>query len=436
MSAVLDPALPALAVVLDAERLSALFGEPLRADYLRYKAGHSVVARIRFGDGHLGWLAGYHPDQDAKTAKLAERAERGQRAGQSAGRHRVLRTVPVPGPDGGAGHRLVLGPLSQDRRLRGPLRVLRLRKRTGVRVLNYIPHRRLVVALEAPDAGRIVAKITAEPSRAAVPLLAGLRGAGVPVLEWTQPASLPASALIAYYPWFGTGDLGRLYLETADRGTADRTRALRLARRAGQALARLHAVGLDAAFPPGSGAGPQKRYQHRFPGAEALPQGGDAVAGAADKLRTVVEETAGLVPELGGRLAAAADRIASRLTAPAGGEVFLHGDFSADQVLVQDDDIRLADLDRWDCGPAASDLGCFAAVELLTTGTGARGPLTEALLDGYGMSTGAAVPDEEKLAIWTSFHLLARIQDPFRDCRPDWPAGIAGRLDQVEAVLR
>jgi hypothetical protein len=378
-----------------------------------------VVARIRFGDGRLGWLAGYHPDQDAKTAKLAERAERGQRSGQlagpSAGHHGVLRTVQVPVPDGGAGHTLVLGPLAQDRRLREPLRVLRLRKRTGVRVLNYIPHRRLVVALEAPVAGRIVVKITAEPSRAAVPLLAGLRAAGVPVLERTQPASLPASPLIACYPWFGTGDLGQLYSETADRGIADRTRALRLARRAGQALARLHAVGLDAA---------------------PLPQGGDAVAAAAEKLRSVVEETAGLVPGLGGRLAAAADQIAPRLTAPTGGEVFLHGDFSADQVLVQDDDIRLADLDRWACGPAASDLGCFAAVELLATGTGVPGPLTVALLDGYGMSTGVGVPDEEKLAIWTSFHLLARIQDPFRDCRPDWPAGIAGRLDQVEAVLR
>jgi len=83
MRAVLDPELPALAVVLDTDRLSALFGQVLQADYLRYKPGHSVVARVRFDDGRLGWLAGFSPGQWVKAAKLAQRA----------GQHPELRNV-------------------------------------------------------------------------------------------------------------------------------------------------------------------------------------------------------------------------------------------------------------------------------------------------------------------------------------------------------
>lgn len=109
--------------------------------------------------------------------------------------------------------------------------------------------------------------------------------------------------------------------------------------------------------------------------------------------------------------------------------VLLHGDFSADQVVVGDG-AQIVDLDRVCIADPVHDLASFAAVEAIRTGTGDGGPLFEALLDGYGRH-----PDRRRLASAQAQELLSRATEPLRAAHVDWRDGIAARLDQVEEVL-
>lgn len=126
-----------------------------------------------------------------------------------------------------------------------------------------------------------------------------------------------------------------------------------------------------------------------------------------------------LLPDLAGDAA----ELAARLR-PSGGDAVLHGDFSADQVVAEGDDVVLLDLDRVRLGAPADDLACWRAAALL----GGLPRAAEAcLLEGYAGV--APLPDPEEVAVHTSAHLLRRAAEPFRAARPDWE-------QQVRAVLQ
>ncbi|MGK7223820.1 hypothetical protein ACSNO4_13625, partial [Kocuria flava] len=430
--------LPGLAVLLDPARLGELFADVLAAlpatAALRYKPGVSAVVRVRCPrTGAVHWAA-----TTASGALLEKFAGRGRRALDDDG------AVLVREAPGAAGHRVALGRAGADPELAVHLARLDPRLARGLgrgepgTLLRYNPRRRAVLRREGPG-GALVTKVTARPSPVDPRLLARLAAAGIPVLAPADPPRPPAgpgSPHVLHYPWYGDGDL-------AARAGGD-PGAPATAGAAGAALARLHLLGPGAA-----GSAPR--------GAPVEPR---------PRLRALAADLAALDPALAAALAAAAEDVLAVLDAHGpGAQRLLHGDFSADQVLVRGPlgaaaPLRLTDLDRVRTGEAADDLGCFAAVRALEALEGpvpdaaaggpapaARAdppadpladPLVAALLEGWAAEAaphGARPPGPELLRAWTAHHVLARAAEPFRATRPGWRAATAGRIALAAALV-
>lgn len=375
----------------DAEAVRALaardpalpaLGALLDPDRLADAVGETVrVTRVRYKPGASVVLAvddgGEHRwiTTHADAAKAEKTRTRAQRAGYE--------IDPVPGIAGA-----LAGPVFADRELASVVRGLRRMRPElveGAQVLRHNPHRRLVLR-----AGEKVVKIAAETRGEAgrIAAVTALAGAGVPVLV---PDS--AGPGVTTTTWWGRGDLaGR--------------REPRAAAAAGAALARLHRVG--SVRPP---------------------------AGlVARELTTAVRAVTVLAPAAGERAAALA--LAALPVADAD-EVVLHGDFTADQVLVDGAEVRLIDFDRLTSGAPERDLGSFVAGERLRQRAGERGDaddLAETLLDAYRAAGGSV--DERALRRWTGVSVLLRAAEPFRQWVPGWRDGIDAALDVAEEALR
>lgn len=411
-----DPMLPGLDEFFDSDRLSELLGRPVRADRLRHKPGTSAVARLREADGGIGWVATYSPAAAAKLGKTFSR---------SIGSGLSVQQIGLPDYPG---HSLVSGPIELDHRLYRPMRPFRqegfgwIFVDRSVDVLNYNPQRRVVFALHHRGE-RLVCKLGAATPHADGQLLAQLASKGVPVLETVDRSGLPTSRHVQYFAWFGSGDLSTVGGSNqsvapgpavpgaaADAGAASYASAASYA--AGMALALLHQQ------PP-----PFESDRWRAP---------------AGSLINLVRETSSLLPEIADRLERLRTGLEPLLRRP-GRAALIHGDFSADQVLVDGSDIRLTDLERCTYGAGASDLGSFAAVEILHSMPLARGtdvlglPRTAAMLDGY--SAGPTGATETEVLGWTVFHLLNRLSEPFRSCSPTWRQDMVNQLDLMEDIL-
>lgn len=243
-------------------------------------------------------------------------------------------------------------------------------------VVRHNPGRRLV--LRTRDA-----YVKTAPGRAEAALLHArrLQSAGIPTVE--------ARRICGDHTWastaWGSGDLASHPSEA--HATA-----------AGEALARVHAQ-------PSS-----------VPVDETTDE---RAASAVRAVRTVL-------PALGDR--AHALSLHRPIT---GRRALVHGDFSADQVLVDGrDDVRLIDLDRMGTGDPARDLATFAVEEQMRTGALA---LTDALFAAYRSSGGTVTEGEWRS--WMPLCALERAIEPFRHCEPDWPALVESRLRQAEEDL-
>jgi len=132
------------------------------------------------------------------------------------------------------------------------------------------------------------------------------------------------------------------------------------------------------------------------------------------------------VPDLTARLA----RLGAALGAVGRGassrSVVVHGDFSADQVLVGDG-VRLIDFDRVRADEPERDLGGLLAAE--PDGSSLAG----ALLDAYRAAGGAV--DEEALRRRTVESVLLRAVEPFRTAQPDWRERVEAAVARAEEVL-
>ncbi|MFF0944627.1 hypothetical protein ACFYE2_10420 [Kocuria sp. CPCC 205300] len=407
--------LPVLATLLDADRLAELFGAELggelRTSRLRYKPGVSAVARVDVEEtGAVHWVAAFAPtaDGDRKIDRLRTRTGGGT-------------SVLVEDVPGRPGDRLAVGAIAADPGLRRSLAALGAARDVGrpghrARLLRYNPRRRVV--LTGADGGAaLVTKVTAGPAPVDPHLLTRLAAAGLPVLApVAAPAGWVPSPHVLHYPWFGDGDL-------AVRASGPDEPVLAAATAAGAALARLHVLGprLSAGSRVGAAPAPGRKLADLAADLAALD------AGLAQRCARA------------GRAVAAA--IAARDRAPVR---LLHGDFSADQVLVRgsagpgDPELRLVDLDRVRPGAAADDLGGFLAVELLeadAVGSPAapeEDALTGALLRGYGSET--APPGAAEILAWAAFHVLARSMEPFRSTVPDWRERTDRRLALAERL--
>jgi hypothetical protein len=150
------------------------------------------------------------------------------------------------------------------------------------------------------------------------------------------------------------------------------------------------------------------------------------------------EQIAQLLPDLAEEVLAVAGTTARLLRDVPSDGAAVHGDFSADQVVVGPDGVPvLIDLDSAHWGSSAADLGCLAAstlTEAETLGVGSRGERdVAALLAGYG---DVRRPPE---AFATDLHAVAfrlrKAADPFRACAPDWAEQVALRVRRTRAAL-
>ena len=419
--------------------LARILGAEARLEHLRYKPGYSLLARVvPADDGPPSWFALFAPEARDKVSKLRRGAKKSGIP---------LIDIPMPGhPD----VTLLSGPIGADLRLRRRLRAVRgLVDREGTpqgEVLAYNPWKRIVQVVDSPRVdgdvaadGEVIAKVSAasatEADDAVARVLADLAVQGVPVLE---PVAVPTPGT-QLLPYVRGGDLARLLegasaagvpaaevtaasdvaTEVSTAGVSagrvptdgesagtdcDRTALLA---ETGEALALLH--GADRARVERSlgEAGPLRTVDAsaRLTGAR------NAVVTAAPHLQTMFDRVAGAVAD------------AWEDTDP----VLLHGDFSADQVLVGDR-ILLNDLDRVCVGAAGFDLGSFAAVELLAD----RAHTIDPFITAY-----AQVSGESPVGVygWTALHVLLRCTDPVRDLMPGHIDEVARRIELAEDLV-
>lgn len=359
-----DPALPGLKLALDGDILRArLEVGPLVPRYLRYKPGETCTAH--FDDGGAGLTL---------RAVTAERHAiyRGREAW-----HRPdvryfddLCAVVLPG--------------TLDRRIKAARHLLDPEKAPALLaaligpgndrlvLLKHKPGRRLVMRVDRDGQPHALLKAVPPGDFDALMLSAGRAGAVVLGAD-------PGQGIVVQGWIAGT---------TADPHRAAPEDFARI----GATLAVLHRETAEGA-------------PRRHPCFEAL----DALAW--------------LLPDLAPEARALSEGLTRGLTEGAA-NTLSHGDFSADQVILNGDDLRFIDWDRAGPGPARLDLGSFLARldadRLLDGLPAARAEsLGRAFLHGYGAIDAG---------LYHAAALAALVCEPFRDRRRDWPGACAALL--------
>jgi hypothetical protein len=406
-----DTRIPALNWVLDDELLSGLLGESVRITRTRYKPHTSALIAFRRGGNGAATYGWASTTTAEHVVKLQRRAESSQRSGGA---------ILLVQPDHlHADVVVAVGPIEEDWPLRANLRWLRDHGlgRLGAipaapegfleppaSVLRYNPERRLVARV--PSGTRpVVVKTAVQPDEdaAGIRLRQRLESHGVPVLpELADPEC--AMHGISASPEWGDGDLSLSHNDPA-------------AYRAGEALAVIH--GIDV----GTGADPAEE---------------------AGNLVRQLAATRSMITELLPELEAPVSRLTSRLleeictTSPHGQQpVLVHGDFSADQILVNGSAVRIIDFDRVRTADPEMDLGSFAAVEEIAdpgeAGPGAGGRKTAHLIDGYRDAGGDV--SQAGVNTWAAFRLFLNSVDPFRNRASDWPADTDWRIRRALELI-
>lgn len=420
-------------LLMDEGRLSDLIGRPVHATHLRPKPGLSTVAAVVAGErgigeraddvnDAIGWVQVCEPGHVDKLRNAVRRA--GDR-----GRDVVVRPV------GDSGLWMLFGDLGTDPRLsRGFDDVVREfgswdAAFADASLVRYNPLRRILVRVPQEDRPDRAIRISHEKDEAGPALVLALARSGLPVVQALPGGpGVPSSARTRMWEWFGDGDLSRI-AETAP------ARAIAGARRAGEALADLHRFGTESSPKGWTSARltwSAGHHSEQLNGvAESLRWWGGGLAERATALRGLLEAA---LTEIEG---AGIEWLGQSPTLPVG---LVHGDFSADQVLLDGTEhIGLIDFDRAGVGPFGVDLGSWAAAEWV----GADGadtevmalPLFTAMLDGYRRGEGPAPTGVEQVRTYAARSLYLRVTEPLRAGYPGWRAHVAQRLGQVEAML-
>lgn len=126
-------------------------------------------------------------------------------------------------------------------------------------------------------------------------------------------------------------------------------------------------------------------------------------------------------------------RLAPGLSVP------IHGDFSADQVLLASDGVTFLDVDEAARGDPAADLGTFIAKLEVEALSGALpyhrlARVVDELLDGYRLAAPGGLPD--RIGLYVAAGLLRLAPHPFRNREPDWPAQTAAILERALEIVR
>ncbi|MEM8530960.1 MAG: phosphotransferase [Chloroflexota bacterium] len=116
----------------------------------------------------------------------------------------------------------------------------------------------------------------------------------------------------------------------------------------------------------------------------------------------------------------------------------IHGDFYADQVLLNGNQITILDLDNATWGEPAFDLATFAAhlwrMVVQGNGTAARAvQIIEALFAGYDQQ--GVLPSRTQIALHTAAGLLRLAPEPFRYRRENWLQRVHALVLAAEEIL-
>jgi Ser/Thr protein kinase RdoA (MazF antagonist) len=378
-----DPALPGLGLLLDPEALATALGTPaVTLRHLRYKPGTSCSASTVTADGD--WLR-------LRALTPAHYAEKGYPEDGAPG----ALCLSVTKPDG-------------DKEVPGLRRFWPERRRAKVQAqvfgeshlaearlmpLSYRLGRRLVARLDHPLGGALL-KLHA-PARFSQAQAGALWGAFHGHGALLRACSVQLAVATRWQP--GT--------VLAARDGPERFAA------AGTALAGVHGA------------------SHALPFPRSRPEEIAAVT------RTLADASH-LLPEAHGRLAELARRLTGALAATPADPGPIHGDFSADQVVIADCGPCLIDWDRAGTGDRGADLGSALArldADRMWDGVPAERAREagQALLDGYAAHRALpASVEAQRLA-----HLALLMCEPFRRQLPDWPEAIAQLIGSIEQGL-
>lgn len=156
-----------------------------------------------------------------------------------------------------------------------------------------------------------------------------------------------------------------------------------------------------------------------------------ALAASASALTT-------LCPELSARIRRLYTKLEAMLREQSVVPRPIHGDFYADQVLLDDDRATLLDLDNAHWGDPAADLGTFMA-HLRRAAVLGKGTLYEATTLGEAIYEGYAAyappPDLARVRGYTAIGLLQLAPEPFRYRARNWPAQVATLVAAAEDAL-
>jgi len=409
-----DRAVPGLAAVLDGDAFAELLRERLpdravdgsRPVYVRYKPGTSclVLHEVASEGGVFHVYARAHArGQLAKAAKVRKRATARGALGEDGLLVASMLVAVYPFPND---RRLPgLTELADCERRRPMLeRLLPAHPRlvaAPMRTLSYKPERRLVSMLEAPSGERAVLRAYA----------GGFDRAAAAARELCSEGPLRVPRLLR-----GCADQRLLALEWLPGAPL------------GQACFEQRAGAAETAL-----AGAALAALHRQDVPRLEPLGGGERAGAVLAAARFAEA---VCPELDGRAVELAAR-AAELAGQAPAACAVHGDFSPDQVLLDDRGVAVLDLDEARRGDPVADLASYAAaleLDCLRERLPAERAwaLATALREGYASEAGAlsgrmttrsgtAVAAAPLGGSALAAALLRLAPEPFRRRDPDWP---------------
>lgn len=409
-----DPTLPGLEVLLDSERMQSvlrrLFPEynilGLSSSYLKYKPQTNCLAGF-VADTPTGLVritAKTYSKQEYNKirAKFQQEQLSGQiQAAQFFLDEWLLVVWPFPWDKKITG----LADVADPERLKALLSTLLPDKpelwQAQLDTLCYKPERRYVGKLSVAGQARALIKIYADDfknARKAAETVCSFPASKL--LTVSRPMGLSRDKQIIISQWLPGRPLRQELFKQSAAGRPD--------------TAQLRAVGRGLAA-----------FHQQKPGLLAkgsLEHDALAVLAAAGA-------AAFLLPSLSQRLRFLAAGLAAELLAYPTQLLPIHGDFSADQVLVSPKDIAIIDYDQARLGDPAADFGSFIAQLLYDEATdnlesGCAKAITQAFMAGYFGNKGTGrLPARTDL--YLSVKLLQLVPQVFRERHPNW----AGRME-------
>lgn len=410
-----DPALPGLGLLLSNERLLAALhtlpafahARALKGTYLRYKPGTSCILALEIT------LAGGESQRCFAKALTRERfaasrAHPKRQALLAAGHPHAPQfladdAILLQHPTGDRGIRYLDVLWNEKQRaalLRRWLPDLANAPDVEWRFLRYKPERRCVVSIVHAGKPQAVIRCASEHEFGAI-----LQGCATgSALGHVELLGALGEKRLAATCWIEGESLEHLLRDP---------RMPKLVARAGEALAHVH----NAPF--------------TLPARRTTDDDLNQMRRALDTLYT-------LYPQAVSRFEHCAGRIGQHIRRFEQPAVILHGDFSADQVIVTGPDapLRIIDWDRSTSGHPLNDMATFLArIEMdVIEGNLSRiqaDSARAALLSGY--SAHRALPCEG-LPWYTALALLALAAEPFRKRDARWPATIDALLQRAEQL--